>query len=139
MPPATTALITSDAVVLGMLAVTLGFVFWSSSRSEGFWKKFYTYVPALLLCYLIPALFNTAGIVDGKVSGLYPMARDYLLPSALVLLCIAIDFRAVIRLGPKAIIMFLTGTLGVMLGALAAFTAMGFIHRRRWPVKPGAA
>ena len=128
MPPASTALITNDAVVLGMIAVTLGAVFWSSSRTEGFWKKFYTYVPALLLCYLIPAVFNTFGLIDSKASGLYPMARDYLLPSALVLLCIAVDFGAIIRLGPKALIMFLTGTVGVMLGAIFAYTVMGFIH-----------
>lgn len=127
MLPATTALITDDAVVLGILAVTLGAVFWSSSRTEGIWKKFYTYVPALLLCYLIPALLNTMGVIDGKVSGLYPMARDYLLPSALVLLCVAIDFSAVVRLGPKAVIMFLTGTVGVMLGALVSFLAMSVI------------
>lgn len=128
MPPATTALITNDAVVLGMLAVTLGAVFWSSSRTDGFWKKFYTYVPALLLCYLIPALFNTMGLIDGNASKLYPMARDYLLPSALVLLCIAIDFGAVVRLGPKAVIMFLTGTAGVMIGAVVAYLAMSVIH-----------
>lgn len=128
MPPATPALITNDAVVLGLLAVVLGTVFWTSTRTTGFWKKFYSYVPALLLCYLVPALFNTMGLIEGNASRLYPVARDYLLPSALVLLCVAIDFRAVIRLGPKAVIMFLTGTLGVMFGAVAAFTAMGFIH-----------
>ena len=127
MPTVTTALITDDAVVLGILALTLGAVFWSSSRTDGFWKKFYTYVPALLLCYLIPALLNTMGVIDGTASGLYPMARDYLLPSALVLLCVAIDFSAIIRLGPKAIIMFLTGTVGVMLGALVAYMAMSVI------------
>ncbi len=121
-------LVTNDAVVLGMLAVILGAVFWSASRKSGFWHKFYTYVPALLLCYLIPALLNTAGIVDGNASSLYPVARDYLLPTALVLLCVAIDFGAVLRLGPKAIIMFLTGTLGVMLGAIVSFVAMDFLH-----------
>lgn len=121
-------LVTNDAVVLGMLAVILGAVFWSASRKSGFWHKFYTYVPALLLCYLIPALLNTAGIIDGNASSLYPVARDYLLPTALVLLCVAIDFGAVLRLGPKAIIMFLTGTLGVMLGAIVSFLAMDFIH-----------
>lgn len=121
-------LVTNDAVVLGMLAVILGAVFWTSSQKSGPWSKFYTYVPALLLCYLIPALLNTAGIIDGNASSLYPMARDYLLPTALVLLCVAIDFGAVLRLGPKAVIMFLTGTVGVMLGAIVSFTAMGFIH-----------
>ena len=128
--PATTnaALITNDAVVLGLLAVTLGAVFWTSSRESGFWKKFYGYVPALLMCYLLPAIYNSIGLIDGNASGLYPMARDYLLPSALVLLCIAIDLGAVLRLGPKAVIMFLTGTLGVMVGALVSFVAMGVIH-----------
>ncbi|MFP7725042.1 DUF819 family protein [Lysobacter sp. D1-1-M9] len=128
MPPTSTALITNDAVVLGMLAIILGGVFWTASRTEGFWKKFYTYVPALLLCYLIPSVFNSLGVIDGATSGLYPMARDYLLPSALVLLCVAIDFGAVVRLGPKAVIMFLTGTFGVMLGGVVALLAMGVIH-----------
>ncbi len=123
-----TALITNDAVVLGLLAVTLGAVFWTASRPSGIWHKFYTYVPALLMCYLLPAIYNSIGLIDGEASGLYPMARDYLLPSALVLLCIAIDLGAIVRLGPKAIIMFLTGTFGVMLGALVAFVAMGVIH-----------
>jgi uncharacterized membrane protein len=123
-----TALITNDAVVLGLLAATLGAVFWTAARPDGFWKKFYGVVPALLLCYLLPAVYNSLGLIDGEASGLYPMARDYLLPSALVLLCVAIDLGAVLRLGPKAVIMFLTGTLGVMLGAVVAFVAMGFIH-----------
>jgi uncharacterized membrane protein len=121
-------MIANDAVVLGMLAVILGFVFWSSSRSDGFWKKFYGIVPALLLCYFLPALLNSFGVIDGKASGLYPMARDYLLPSALVLLCVAIDFKAILRLGPKAVIMFLTGTAGVMLGAVVSLLAMQAIH-----------
>jgi uncharacterized membrane protein len=127
MPPAA-PLITNDAVILGMLAITLGTVLWTASRTDGFWKKFYSYVPALLLCYLVPALLNTLGVIDGNTSKLYPMARDYLLPTSLVLLCVAIDFRAIVRLGPKTIIMFLTGTIGVMFGAIVAFEAMRVIH-----------
>lgn len=126
MPPA--PMITNDAVILGMLAAILGGVLWTASREDGFWKKFYSYVPALLLCYLLPSLLNTLGVIDGAGSKLYPVARDYLLPSSLVLLCVAIDFKAIVRLGPKAIIMFLTGTAGVMLGALVAFEAMRVIH-----------
>ena len=126
--PTAPPLVTNDAVVLGMLAAILGAVFWSASRTSGFWKKFYSYVPALLLCYLIPSVLNSFGVIDGNASSLYPVARDYLLPSALVLLCIAIDFGAIVRLGPKAIIMFLTGTFGVMLGAVVSFLVMGVIH-----------
>ncbi len=122
------AMITNDAVVLGLLAAALGFVFWTSSRPDGFWKRFYTYVPALLLCYLIPALLNSFGVINGSESGLYPMARDYLLPGALVLFCLSMDLGAIIRLGPKAIIVFLAGTAGVMLGAIVSFVVMGWIH-----------
>src|SRR5690606_20096107 len=87
-----------------------------------------TYVPALLLCYLIPALFNTLGIVDGPASRLYPVARDYLLPAAVVLLTIAVAFRAIVRLGPNAVLMFLTGTVSVMAGGVIAFVTMSWIH-----------
>ena len=120
--------ITHDAVVLGILALILGLVFWTSSRESGFWKRFYGIVPSLLLCYFLPAVLNSLGVIDGQASGLYPMARDYLLPSALVLLCVAIDFKAIVRLGPRAVVMFLTGTVGVMLGAVVALLAMQWIH-----------
>jgi uncharacterized membrane protein len=122
------ALISNDAVVLGLLAAILGFVFWGASREHGFWKKFYAIVPAILPCYLLPAIANTFGLIDGAGSGLYPMARDYLLPASLVLFCVAMDIGALVRLGPKALVMFLTGTVGVMVGAWVAFAAMGVIH-----------
>ena len=127
-PVADTALITNDAVVLGLLAAILGLVFWTASRPAGFWAKFYTIVPAILLCYLLPAVLNSIGLIDGAASGLYPMARDFLLPSALVLFCVAMDIGAIVRLGPKALIMFLVGTAGVMLGAIVAFLAMDVIY-----------
>ena len=127
-PAASSALITNDAAVLGLLALSLGAVYLTASRESGFWSRFYGYVPAILMCYLLPAIYNTVGLIDGGISGLYPMARDYLLPASLVLFCIAMDIGAILRLGPKAVIMFLTGTAGVMLGAVVAFTAMGVIH-----------
>ena len=122
------ALISNDAAVLGLLAAILGFVFWGASREQGIWKKFYAVIPAILPCYLLPAIANSIGLIDGAASGLYPMARDYLLPASLVLFCVAMDIGAIVRLGPKALVMFLTGTVGVMLGAWVAFAAMGIIH-----------
>ena len=127
-PAAAPPLISNDAVVLGLLAAILALVFWTSSRKDGFWFRFYTYVPALLLCYFLPSLLNSVGIIDGSASNLYPVARDYLLPTSLVLLCLAIDMGAILRLGPKALVMFLTGTAGVMLGAIVAYLAVGIIH-----------
>jgi len=109
-------LITNDAVVLGILMVILGGVFRTSSSERPFWKKFYGIVPSLLLCYFLPSLLATTGVISGEVSKLYFVASRYLLPTSLVLLTLSIDLKGILRLGPKAIIMFLTGTLGIVIG-----------------------
>jgi uncharacterized membrane protein len=109
-------LITNDTVVFGLLAICLGFIFYTSSRDTGFWKKFYSVVPAILMCYLLPALLASAGIVSDDTSGLYFMASRYLLPAALVLMTLSIDLQAIANLGAKALIMFLTGTAGIIIG-----------------------
>lgn len=109
-------LITNDAVVLGLLMVILAFVFKTASSEKPFWRKFYTYVPSLLLCYFIPSILNSTGIISGEQSGLYKIASRYLLPASLILLTLSIDLKAIMRLGPKAVIMFLAGTVGVIIG-----------------------
>lgn len=123
-----TALITNDAVVLGLLAMILGFVFHTSHSANPFWQKFYRYVPSILLCYFIPSLFNSFGIIDGEHSQLYQMASRYLLPVCLVLLTLSVDFRAILGLGPKALILFLTGTVGIILGGPIALAAVGHFY-----------
>ncbi|MFQ6045544.1 MAG: DUF819 domain-containing protein [Gemmatimonadales bacterium] len=110
------ALITNDAAVLGLLAVTLGAIFYTARSSHPAWKKFYKYVPTLLLCYFIPSLYNTFGLIDAEQSGLYFVASRFLLPATLVLLTLSIDMQAIMRLGPKALTMFATGTIGIILG-----------------------
>ena len=121
-------LITNDAVVLGLMAVILGAVFYTSHSDNRFFKAFYTYVPALLLCYFIPSLFNSFGIIDGEGSSLYKMASRYLLPASLVLLTLSVDFKAILGLGPKALIMFLTGTAGIVIGGPIALLLVSLIE-----------
>ncbi len=53
-------------------------------------------------------------------SQLYFVASRYLLPACLILLCISIDIKGIINLGPKALIMFFAATLGIILGGPAA-------------------
>jgi len=114
-------LITNDAVVLGILLAVLAAIFVTSgSKSKG-WRNFYKVVPALLLCYFVPALLRwPLGLISGDTSQLDEMAADYLLPACLVLLCLNIDFKGILNLGPKALIMFLAGTAGVILGGPVA-------------------
>ena len=106
----------NDAIVLGILMGILGFVFITSSSKHPFWKKFYKYIPGLLLCYFIPSIFNSLGIISGDSSNLYFVASRYLLPTSLVLLTISIDLHEIKKLGSKALIMFFTGTLGIIIG-----------------------
>jgi uncharacterized membrane protein len=113
-------LFTNDAVVLGILLGILSFVFLTGRSEHPFWKKFYKYVPTLLLCYFIPSIFNSLGIFSGESSRLYFVASRYLLPTSLVLLTISIDLPGILKLGPKALIMFFTGTAGIIIGGPVA-------------------
>lgn len=164
-------LITNDAVVLGILLGVLGLIFYTS-KLDGF-KKFYKVIPALLLCYFLPSLLTSAGIVApqwidvqatkehfislgydangiidlsslktfvstnsiselvydsymGK-SKLYFMASRYLLPASLVLLTISISLKEVVKLGPKALIMFFTATIGVIIGGPLAILFFSWV------------
>ncbi|MEF1302034.1 DUF819 family protein, partial [Vibrio owensii] len=99
-------MISNDAVIMGMLAVILGAIFITESSQNSALKRFYSIIPGLLLCYFVPSLLNSFGIIDASNSKLYFVASRYLLPAALVLLIISADLRKIIGLGPKAVIMF---------------------------------
>lgn len=227
-------LITNEAVVFGLLMILLGVIFFTSKLDGRGWKRFYTFVPALLLCYFLPALLNyplniisphyfedsallafldqrgidwegsglfsmsfeeVKGFLEAKGieslgyndciiqtanglefdqaaleqlsktlskkhdinldpealkelnftntltyleahgvdpqgysqfaqhSHLYFMASRYLLPASLILLCLSIDFKGIISLGPKALIMFFAATFGIILGGPVALLA----------------
>lgn len=121
------ALVQNDAVVLGLLALILGFVFYTERSKHPFWQKFYTFVPGLLLCYFLPSLLNTFGVVDPDESQLYFVSSRYLLPATLVLLTLSVDLKAILRLGYKALVMFLTGTVGIVLGGPIALLVVGAV------------
>ncbi len=120
-------LFSNDAIVFGLLMAALGLVFHTSSLKGRGWKKFYTIFPPLLMCYLIPSLLNSFNIISTDISELYTMAKNYLLPAALILMTLSIDFRGVINLGPKSLIMFATATVGIILGGPFAVWTMSMI------------
>ena len=164
---------TNDAVTLGVLMIVLAAIMYTSSLDDPKWKKFYTYLPALLLCYFVPALLNwplgliaphwydsgilefasqnglniTNGMSYDEISALlndsglnkddyvqyqhhsqlYYMASRYLLPASLILLCLSIDLKGVLNLGPKALIMFFTATAGIIIGGPIALLIISSI------------
>ncbi|NND32100.1 MAG: DUF819 family protein, partial [Saprospiraceae bacterium] len=108
---------TNDAIVTGILLVVLALIFYTAQHQSSFWKRFYRFVPALLLCYFIPALLNwPLGLISGDESSLYFVSSRYFLPACLVLLCLSIDLQGILNLGPKALIMFIAATLGIIIG-----------------------
>ena len=125
----TQPIFTNDAIVFGVLMISLGFVFYTENLKSGFWPKFYKIVPGLFMAYFIPALFTTFGIISpewettnavgetvSKSSQLYYVSSRFLLPAALVLMTLSIDLKAIFNLGSKALIMFFTGTVGIIIG-----------------------
>lgn len=122
-----TPLITNDAVTLGLLVATLGTLFYTRSLG-GKWNKFYTFIPIILLCYLIPSLMNSFGLISSKGSNLWTIAKNYFLPAALVLMTLSIDLKAILGLGPKALIMFLTAVIGIILGGPVAILLMSIFN-----------
>ncbi len=162
----------NDTIIFGVLCMVLAVIFYTSSH-KGF-SKFYKIIPALLLCYFVPSILSSLGIiaskwidVQGTISHLsslhhnldnvtdlaslkqyivanhiptseykqfvggskiYYIASRFLLPASLVLLTLSIDLKAVFGLGSKALIMFLTATLGVMIGGPLAILFFKFVN-----------
>tara|TARA_B100000579_G_scaffold197867_1_gene161732 strand:- start:18770 stop:20011 length:1242 start_codon:yes stop_codon:yes gene_type:complete len=106
----------NDATVLGFLIMMLTAIFIMEKSQNRYCKSFFKYIPALLLCYFLPSIFNSLGVISGEESNLYFIASRYLLPASLVLLTLSIDLKRIVNLGPKALIMFLTGTFGILIG-----------------------
>jgi uncharacterized membrane protein len=105
----------------------LGGIFYTASIERPGWKRFYSLIPPLLLCYFIPGLLNSFGIVNGSTSQLYPVVSKYFLPACLVFFTIGMDWRSLSRLGPKALIAMLVGTLGIMVGGPFALWIVGLV------------
>ncbi len=119
--------IQNDVIVFGILMLLLGLIFKTASSELPFWKKFYKYIPSVLLCYLLPSFLRLFGVVDEEmVARLYGMAKNYLLPASLVLMTLSIDFKGLSRLGGHSLAMFFTATIGIVIGGPIAVLIVGF-------------
>ncbi len=125
--PPRNAMITDDRIVLGVLTVILALIFFTAGLKNKTWSRFYTIIPALFLCYMIPATLTSFNIIDPEATSLYYMASRYLLPGSLILLILSADIKSLIGLGSKSLIMFFTGTAGIILGGVFAVWVFTFI------------
>lgn len=106
-------LISDPAGVLAVLFAVLGVIFWLTQHPVV--GRLFKVVPALVFCYFVPTTLTTLGVIPDS-SPLYSWVKQYVLPASLLLLILSLDLPGIIRLGPKAGIMLLAGTFGVVIG-----------------------
>lgn len=83
-------------------------------------SKYFEILPSVFWIYFLPMLASSFGLIDSQ-SPIYSKITDYFLPPALFLLLITVDIKAILRLGPSALVMFFIGTLSIMIGMVTVF------------------
>lgn len=112
----TEPLITNTNVIFGILMTILGIVFYASSLSNKYVKGFLNVFPPLLLCYFLPGILNSLNVFDGENSPLTSIGSRYFLPACLILFILNLDLKEMWALRKRAGLMFITGTIGIILG-----------------------
>lgn len=111
-----TVLFSNDAVVFGLLMLVLGAVFYTSNLKNKFFKRLYTVIPPLLMCYFVPGILNSLNVIDGENSVLTSIGSRYLLPACLILFTLNLDLKELWKLRKRAGLIFIAGTVGVIIG-----------------------
>lgn len=115
------ALIQDPTHLLVFFAAFIGLIFLASKQRH--LKPLFKFIPPIVWIYLLPVVGTSLDITPAK-SSLYEWCSNILLPASLILLTLSTDIRSIARLGPLALVMLLSGTLGIVLGgpiALAIF------------------
>ena len=106
------------AVLLGVLALL--FAVDAHPRLGRVFKV----VPLLVFAYFVPTLLSNTGVIPIE-SPLYGFIKKWLLPASLVLLTLGVDVKAIARLGRPAVVLFLTGSVGIVIGGPIAYLLLG--------------
>jgi uncharacterized membrane protein len=125
-------LIQDPMAIFAYLSAIVGIVFMLSTIDNKFLRKFFRYAPPLIWMYFLPMLSTTFGIIP-QSSDLYSFLSTYILPAGLLLLMISTNVPATFKLGGKAVVLFLAGTIGVVIGGPIAFALFqGMLPEEAW-------
>jgi|688.fasta_scaffold161667_2 uncharacterized membrane protein len=102
------------------------FVSWSSGKSAGFFKKLYQWIPPILFLYLLPTIATNSGLV-AKGNTIRELSMDVILPVSLILLTSIIHIPDLLNLTRKGLVVFLFGTLGIVIGGPISLYVYGLI------------
>ena len=93
--------------------------------AKGGMQKFFKYVPAVVLCYLIAMLLCTLGVWDmAETKPAYSALKNNLTYAMIFAMLLRCNIRKVLKLGPKMLIGFFSATLTIMIGFVCAFVLM---------------
>jgi uncharacterized membrane protein len=112
------ALVSSPLGVLAVLVAVAAFFFMLAQVTRA---KLFTYIPPLLFIYATPVFLNNFDVIPSD-SPVYPGLSAYLLPAFIVLMLIKVDVPAVGRVLGKGVLVMLMGTVGIMVGAVVAYS-----------------
>ncbi len=125
------ALISDPIHVLALLLGILATVF-ALQRTR--FRVVYRVIPILVFCYFVPTILSNTGVIPSSAPSesapsypLYAFIMDWLLPSSLLLLVLAVDVRAILRLGKPALVLFLTAAVSVTVGGPLAYLGLGWL------------
>lgn len=121
-----TALINNSFGLLAVLFIIPAIIFLVDSHAK--YGKIFKVVPPLVFAYFIPTILTALDIIPSEAI-VYKQIKTYVLPASLLLLTLAVDIKGIIRLGSKALIMFFSGTLGVVIGGPIAL----FLFKNQLP------
>ena len=102
--------------------------------AKGGMQKFFKYVPAVVLCYLIAMFLCTLGVWDmAETKPAYSALKNNLTYAMIFAMLLRCNIRKVLKLGPKMLIGFFSATLTIMIGFVCAFVLMkGTIGSDTW-------
>ena len=93
--------------------------------AKGGMQKFFKYVPAVVLCYLIAMFLCTLGVWDmAETKPAYSALKNNLTYAMIFAMLLRCNIRKVLKLGPKMLIGFFSATLTIMIGFVCAFVLM---------------
>lgn len=96
--------------------------------------KFFKYVPAVVLLYLISMLLCTLNVWDMEsTKPAYSALKNSMTYAMVFCMLLRCDIRKIIKLGPKMLIGFFSASLTIMIGFVVAFLLMkGVIGEDSW-------
>lgn len=109
------------AVLLFMAAVLVTL----EKTSKGGLAKFFKYVPAVVLCYLLAMVLCTLKVWDmDSTKPAYSALKNSLTYAMVFTMLLRCDIRKIIKLGPKMLVGFFSASITIIIGFILAFLLM---------------